>query len=92
MGLFAGIAMPGFFNCGNYLANRHYPHELRGTVSSIINIFGLLGYMTISIVGGYFYDNISIYSPFAMYDILLASSVFAIVYVKRVFKKKKEEE
>jgi len=88
----AGIAMPGFFNCGIYLSNKHYPHELRGTLSSIVNVFGLAGYLFVSILGGYLYDHFNKKSPFVLYDIMLVSSIFVIIYVRRVFKRRKEEQ
>ncbi len=82
--LSAGIAMPGLFNSGNYLAIRNYPKELRGTLSSLINVFGIAGYLFLSTVGGYLYDNVSKKMPYILFlgMLILAAVAVTLIYGK----------
>jgi len=93
--LTAGLAMPGLFNSANYLAIRNYPKELRGTLTSLINVFGIVGYLFLSTVGGYLYDNVNKKMPYVLFlgMILLASFAIVMIYrkLRRYGRKKKPQ-
>jgi MFS family permease len=82
--LAAGLAMPGLFNSAAYLAVKNYPKELRATLSSLINLFGVAGYLFLSTVGGILYDKVSKKMPFILFVIMLLMALLgvSIIYWK----------
>ena len=80
----AGLAMPGLFNSANYLAIRNFPKELRGSISSLINVFGIAGYLFLSTIGGYLYDNVSKKMPYVLFlmMLILAAIGVSLIYAK----------
>jgi len=79
--LFAGIAMPGLINSGHYLAIKHFPKELRGMLSSLLSVIGIAGYLFLSTVGGYLFDNWGRSAPFLVFASMLTAALLGILYI-----------
>lgn len=92
--LFAGVAMPGLLNSGNYLAMKYFPRELRGLLNSMMSVIGVAGYLFLSTAGGYLFDNYGKASPFLLFVGMLAATMAAIflIYKTQDLGKGKEKE
>lgn len=90
--LTAGLAMPGLFNSANYLAIKNYPKELRGILTSLINVFGIGGYLLLSTIGGYYFDKGYKTAHFMMFMLMMATSLVVIITIYMVIKKKEAKE
>ena len=92
--LFAGIAMPGLLNSGNYLAMKYFPRELRGLLNSMMSVIGVAGYLFLSTAGGYLFDNYGKSSPFLLFVGMLAATMTAIflIYKTQGLGREKEKE
>jgi len=77
----AGIAMPGLFNSAQYIAIKNYPRDLRGTLTSMINVFGIAGYLFLSTVGGYLYDHVSKRMPYFLYIGMMGLAMIVVLCI-----------
>jgi len=73
--LFENITLEGLFN-------KNLPKDIRGTLNSAFNLFGNLGMLVFTIVGGYLYDNVGPDSPFLIVsacDCLFALGIIVLI-------------
>jgi len=77
----AGVAMPGMFNSANYLGIKNFPRDLRGVLTSILNVFGVVGYLFLSVVGGYLFDHWGRNAPFFLFDIMMILSTVLVFVI-----------
>jgi MFS family permease len=92
--IFAGMSMPGMLNAGNYLAIKNYPPAMRGVLGSLISIIGIAGYLFLSTVGGYLFDNWGRSAPFWVFACMLTASLTGVLIIAtrgKLFKEEKGE-
>lgn len=82
----AGVAMPGMFNAANYLGIKNFPRDLRGVLTSILNVFGVVGYLFLSVVGGYLFDHWGRNAPFFLFDIMMIVSTLLVFSIHKWMK------
>ena len=84
------ISLPAIYTTANYLAIKHFPQDMRGTLSSFVGMVGYLGYVFIALFGGILFDRVHRSGPYVLYSLMLTMALFIIlrIYNKNIVNKR----
>jgi MFS family permease len=78
----ASVSLPGIFTFASFLAYRHFTAENRGIMMGISAIFGVIGVVTVMILGGYLFDNWTRNGPFLLYFMLILITLIIVLFLR----------
>lgn len=82
--LLLGSTIPGLFVVSTYLSIRYFPQDKRGIMIGFKGLVGHIGYMILTVGGGFVFDAWRKDGPFIICSIMLTVAMFAIYAVYRL--------
>jgi len=86
-----GVGFSGLDTISLYLVNNYAWEEHRGKINGVASLFGVIGILIVSLLGGYLFDSWSKNAPFLLFEIFtsLGLLILVIICLKWVQLKKK---
>ena len=76
-----GVGFSGLDTISLYLVNNYALEEHRGKINGVASLFGVLGILIISLLGGYLFDIWSKNAPFLLFEIFTSMGLLILVFI-----------